>query len=132
MWRRSRSARFLLWTVLLTVLTARASDTHLHFCFDGQEPPTSIHFADASVHDDEHHDEHHDSEDHADKDFDPLVGLLLKHGGSDADVALPPYVIAAILLLPPATTIVPVASDSLAPHASPPFYLRPPLRGPPA
>jgi hypothetical protein len=128
MWLRSRFARLLLWTVVLAVLTVRASDTHLHFCYDGQEPPTTVHFADASVHDDEHH----GGEDHADKDFDPFVGLLLKQGGSDADLALPTYVVAAILLLPPATVIVPVASDSLPPHASPPFYLRPPLRGPPA
>jgi hypothetical protein len=129
---RSWSTRLLLWTVVLTVLTARASDTHLHFCFDGQEPPASVHFADASLHDDEHHPEHHDSEDHADKDFDPLVGVLLKHGGSDADIALPTYVVAAVLLLPPVTTTVPAVSDSLPPHASPPSNLRPPLRGPPA
>jgi hypothetical protein len=125
---RSRFARFLLWTVVLAVLTVRASDTHLHFCYDGQEPPTTVHFADASVHDDEHH----VGEDHADKDFDPFVGLLLKHGGSDADLALPTYVVAAVLLLPPVTTIVSAVSDSLQPHASPPFHLRPPLRGPPA
>jgi hypothetical protein len=125
---RSRFARFLLWTVVLAVLTVRASDTHLHFCYDGQEPPTTVHFADASVHDDEHH----EGEDHADKDFDPFVGLLLKHGSSDADLALPTYVVAAVLLLPPVTDIVPVASDSLPEHTSPPFYLRPPLRGPPA
>lgn len=128
MWLRSRSARFLLWTVVLAVLTVRASDTHLHFCFDGQEPPASVHFADASV----HNDDHHADEDHADKDFDPLVGVLLKHSGSDSDLALPACVVAAVLLLPPVTSIVPVASDSLPAHASPSFYLRPPLRGPPA
>jgi hypothetical protein len=128
MWLRSRSARFLLWTVLLAVLTVRASDTHLHFCFDGQESPTTVHSADASV----HNDEHHEGEDHADKDFDPFVGLLLKHGGSDLDLALPTCVVAAVLLLPPVTTIVPADSDSLPADAHPPFYLRPPLRGPPA
>jgi hypothetical protein len=132
MWLHSRFARFLLWTVVLTVLTVRASDTHLHFCYDGQEPPTTIHFADASVHNDDHHDDEHGGEPHADKDFDPLVGMLLKQGGSDADLALPTYVVAAVLLLPPATRIVPVVSDSLPEHTNPPFYLRPPLRGPPA
>jgi hypothetical protein len=128
MWLPSRFARFLLWTVVLAVLTVRASDTHLHFCYDGQEPPTTVHSADASVHDDEQH----DGEEHADKDFDPFVGLLLKQGSSDADLALPTYVVAAVLLLPPVTHIVSAVSDSLPPHASPPFHLRPPLRGPPA
>jgi hypothetical protein len=129
--QRSRFAHFLLWTVVLAVLAVRASDTHLHFCYDGQEPPATVHFADASVHNDDHHDDHHDGEPHADKDFDPLVGVLLKHGGGDADVALPTYVVAAVLLLPPAISIVPAASDALPEHASPPFHLRPPLRGPP-
>ena len=124
----SRYARLVLWTVVLAVFTVRASDTHLHFCFDGQEAPTSVHFADASV----HHDEAHDGEEHADKDFDPLVGLLLKSGGSDSDIALPLSVAVLVFLLPPASDTVPVASDSRVPTADPPFYLRPPLRGPPA
>lgn len=128
MWFRSPSARLLLWAVVLAVLTVRASDTHLHLCFDGLEPPTSVHFADASV----HHDEQHDTEQHADRDFDPFVGLLLKHGGSDADLALPTCVLAAVLLLPPASSIVPAASASLPPDTGTSFHLRPPLRGPPA
>ncbi len=128
MWLRSRSARFLLWAVVLAVLTVRASDTHLHLCFDGQEPPTTVHFADASV----HHDEAHDGENHADKDFDPLVGLLLKHGGTDSDLALPTCVVAAVLLLPPVSDAVPAAPHSLPADVGPPLHLRPPLRGPPA
>ena len=143
MWLRPKPARFVLWTVVLAVLTVRASDTHLHLCFDGQEAPTRVHFADVSVQHGEahhgeahhgagHHDEGHHGESHADQDFDPLIGLLLKHGGSDPDLALPTCVVAAVLLLPPVTTIVPVDSDSLPADSNPPFYLRPPLRGPPA
>jgi hypothetical protein len=128
MWLRSRSARLLLWAVLLAVFTVRASDTHLHLCFDGLEPPTTVHFADASVHDDEHR----DGETHADRDFDPLAGALLKHGGSDADPALPTYALATVLLLPPPGTIVPAAASSLPADTGSPLHLRPPLRGPPA
>lgn len=128
MWFRSRSARFLLWAVVLAVLTVRASDTHLHLCFDGQEPPATVHVADASVHDDEAH----DGENHADKDFDPFVGLLLKHGSTDSDLEPPACVLAAVLLLPPVSNTVPIASDSLPADLGPSFHLRPPLRGPPA
>lgn len=128
MWFRSRSARFLLWAVVLAVLTVRASDTHLHLCFDGQEPPTTVHFADASV----HHDEAHGGENHADKDLDPFVGLLLKHGATDSDLALPTCVLAAVLLLPPVSNTVPPAPDSLPADLGPSFHWRPPLRGPPA
>ena len=123
MWRHPRYARWLLWSLALAVLTVRASDTHLHFCFDGQESPTSVHFADASVHNDEHH---------ADKDLDPFVGLLLKCAGTDPDVALPVPAVALVLLLPPAPDPLPIASDPVRLETGPPFYLRPPLRGPPA
>ena len=128
MWLRSRSARFLLWAVVLAVLTVRASDIHLHLCFDGQEPPTTVHFADASV----HHDDNHDGETHSDKDFDPLVGTLLKSSGTDSDIAPPLSVATLVLLLPPVSSTVPVASDQLRLAADPPHHLRPPLRGPPA
>jgi|SRR5687767_3476878 hypothetical protein len=128
MWRLSSSARFVLWAMVLAVLTVRASDTHLHLCFDGQEPPRTVHSADASLHDDEHH----LGETHADEDFDPFVGVLLKNSGTDSDVALPLAVAAMVLLLPPASDILPPAFDPLPPTTAPPFYLRPPLRGPPA
>jgi hypothetical protein len=128
MWLNSRSAHLLLWVVAIAVLAVRASDTHLHLCFDGQEPPTTLHFADASVHDDEHHDEGN----HDDQDFDPFIGVLLKNSGSDSDVALPLGVAALVLLLPPVTDTLPPTSDTLPSAVDPPFYLRPPLRGPPA
>lgn len=70
MGRHSRYSRLMLWVLALAFLTVRASDTHLHLCFDGQEPPASVHLADASVHNDEHHQA---GEHHADKDLDPFV-----------------------------------------------------------
>lgn len=128
MWRHSGYRRLMLWALVLTVFTVRASDTHLHLCFDGQEPPTSVHFADASVHDDDHHPT---DDSHADQDLDPFVGMLLKSAGTDPDVALPVSVIALVLLLPLPRDAVLVPSEPEPVAADPPFYLRPPLRGPP-
>jgi hypothetical protein len=132
MWRNPRCNRFLIWALVLAVLTVRASDTHLHLCFDGQEPPTTVHFADASIHHDNHHDDHHDGEEtHADKDLDPFFGVLAKSGDSDLEVALPVSFVVAFLL-PVESQTLPVAAETIPLAASPPFYLRPPLRGPPA
>jgi hypothetical protein len=128
MWRFGRSARFLAWAVVLTVLTVRASDTHLHLCFDGQEPPTTVHFADASV----HHDDHHEGEDHADKDVDPFVGTLAKSGDADTGVALLASIPALAIFLPVMRGAPPMLPDLEVRAAGPPFHLRPPLRGPPA
>jgi hypothetical protein len=127
--RYSRYSRWVLWSLALAVFTVRASDTHLHLCFDGREAPAAVHLADGSVHNDEHHQE---GEHHADKDVDPFVGLLLKSVGTDPDVALPTTIVALVLLLPPAPDAMPVATDPVRLAAGPPFHLRPPLRGPPA
>lgn len=127
MWRSPRSTCLLVWAVILTVLTVRASDTHLHLCFDGKEPPTSVHFADGSV----HHDDHHKDQNHADKDVDPFVGALAKTGDTDSGLALLPAT-------PVSSVLMPVIRDTPAIQQDPPdippepFHLRPPLRGPPA
>jgi hypothetical protein len=127
--RRLRFNPLLLWTVVLAVLAVRLADTHLHLCFDGQEAPASVHLADASVHHDEEHD---DGAGHADKDIDPFIGTIVK---SDDDAqplfALIVGTLLTIDLLPPDRSVP--ALDRETPLAShPPFYLRPPLRGPPA
>lgn len=129
MWRRLRINPLLLWTVVLAVLAVRLTDTHLHFCFDGQEPPTTVHVADASVHHDE---EHHDGSAHADKDINPFVGTLVK---SDDDAqpifALIVGTLLTIDLLSPDHG-TPLFDRESAATGRPPYYLTPPLRGPPA
>ena len=129
MWRPLRFNPLLLWTVVLAVLAVRMADTHLHLCFDGQEAPTSVHIADASVHHDEEHD---DGPTHADKDINPFIGTIVK---SDDDTQpLFALIVSSLLtidLLSPDHGTPPLARETpLAAH--PPFYLRPPLRGPPA
>ena len=104
----------------------RTADAHAHFCFDGKEPPTSIHMADGDTHPCE---------------TDPSKG----HTG-DKDVQLSPDVVAK----------KPVPSDAWLPYAiafvcqftcqshdepsvgpaqtgavRPPLFHVPPLRGPP-
>ncbi|MET0532853.1 MAG: hypothetical protein ABW171_01400 [Steroidobacter sp.] len=129
MWRRLRSNPVLLWTVVLAVLAVRLSDTHLHLCFDGQEPPASVHLADASVHHDE---DHGDESAHADQDIDPFIGTVVK---SDDDTQpLLAFIVGALLtidLIPP-DPAVPAFNREPLTVSDPPFYLRPPLRGPPA
>jgi hypothetical protein len=44
--------RPLLLTLLVAALLVRFSGVHLHLCYDGQEPPASLHVADAGLHDD--------------------------------------------------------------------------------
>lgn len=128
MWRRSPSTRLLIWTLVLTVLAVRASDTHLHLCFDGQEPPTTVHFADASV----HHDDHHQDQDHADKDVDPFVGALVKSDDTDSHLALVAGALILLIGLPVVSDVLPIPPDLPHPTARSPSHLRPPLRGPPA
>ncbi len=129
MWRLPGSTRLLIWTVLVAVLVVRASDTHLHLCFDGQEPPATVHFADASVHQD---DDHHEDQDHADKDVDPFIGALAKSDDGDGDIAT--FIIGSVLLawIPRALDEPPTQWHSPYATAGPPHHLRPPLRGPPA
>lgn len=129
MWRRLRSNPVLLWTLLLAVLAVRIGDTHLHLCFDGLEPATSIHFADASVH---HDDEHHESETHADQDVNPFVGTLVKSDDDSRPVFA--YIVGVLLIIQPVlepSALGPIDPAPLS-DTSPPFHLRPPLRGPPA
>ena len=129
MWRRLRFNPLLLWTVVFAVLAVRLADTHLHLCFDGQEAPATVHLADASV----HHDLEHDDESaHADQDVDPFIGTVVK--SNDKTQPLFAFIVGTLLtldLLPPDHGVPPLDRDT--PLATdPPFYLRPPLRGPPA
>ena len=133
MWRRLRFNPVLLWTVVLAVLAVRLADTHLHLCFDGQEAPTSVHLADASIHHDLDPDlEHEDGPPHADQDIDPFIGTVAK---SDDDTqplfALIVGTLLTIEMLSPDRAVPAVDRETLLP-TPPPFYLRPPLRGPPA
>lgn len=119
------------WTWLTGVawLFAALSNAHghVHYCFDGQEPPAAVHLADSTDHDHE------------------LPGHDSGGGHDDLDVDIPnqalakafKYDLPAISASPvwsvdleSTTTDTPVAAP-LTPPAPDPHHYRPPLRGPP-
>jgi hypothetical protein len=111
----------------------RIAGAHLHLCFDGSEPPVSLHIADAGG--------HHAGDDASEHPIDPVGGHV------DRDVAMSGDFVAkkptADLLLPFFVLAFALASFTLATVRNPlPTYrsplpcasrsrLRPPLRGPP-
>ena len=102
--------------------------SHVHYCFDGQEPPAAVHVADSSDHDHELPGHADAGDEHDDLDVDLPNQALAKACKHDA----PPIVAALAWTLgfeaPPAAMVI--ASDA-APPAPDPHYFRPPSRGPP-
>ena len=118
---RSR-APLALFTGLIFLL-AGALGVHVHLCFDGSEPPASVHAGGSERLD------HHVGGEHHDVDVEPVGELLAKSGKLDLPVLA---LVAALLLLllPRATTGV--AHFSSRPAVPiPPRRWRPPLRAPP-
>jgi hypothetical protein len=109
------------------LLIVRTADAHAHLCYDGKEPPVSIHLADGSS----HPCESGTSSGHTgDKDVQIASDVALKKAPS-----VDPWITAAIPFLfqvvssagdPPLTANVPT------PRVETIYFLRPPLRGPPA
>ena len=115
-----------LWVAFIAFLATRVSDAHVHLCFDGQEPPTAVHMADGSV----HNDAHHADTDHTDQDVDVLGALLVKKVDDSLDLTAPLLAAAIVLLVSDHRSVRPFSAYDSAP-AHPPFRLTPPLRGPP-
>ena len=114
---------------MLAVLAVRLTDAHVHLCFDGQEAPASVHVADTSVH---HDQDPEDGATHADQDINPFVGTIVK--SDDDSQPLFAWIVGTLLtieLLPP-DHVVPAFARETPLATDPPFYLHPPLRGPPA
>jgi hypothetical protein len=108
------------------LLIVRTADAHAHLCYDGKEPPVSIHLADGSS----HPCESGPSSGHTgDKDFQITSDVALKKASS-AD----PWITAAI---PHLFQIVssagdpPFSADAPIVRVETIYFLRPPLRGPP-
>lgn len=108
---------------LLLWLFASVSGIHGHFCFDGKEPPVSLHI---DVLEGQHL--HAVSEHHQDADADPSQSVLAKT--YKHDIALP-ILVALVIVLLGATRQLPTPS---LPFVLPKRIvgLRPPLRAPPA
>lgn len=113
------------WVLALLLVVVRSADAHVHMCLDGQEPLAALHVADGGV----HHAGADAQQGHKDKDVKYAVdGTFKKAEYSDA------WLIATIWsltsLLPARTTEFPSYREA-APPVFNPFFLRPPLRGPP-
>ena len=126
------------WVTGFAVLFAGLSNAHahVHYCFDGQEPPATVHLSDGPGHEHERpghasHDDaaqHDDAADHEDLDLDLPNQALAKVVKHDQLALAPLLGWSNVIESRPTAT---VAQSVAAPPAEAPLYVRPPLRGPP-
>lgn len=124
MFRESRFHPWLLTLLCVALLVVRVGGAHLHLCFDGGEPPVSLHLMDDAAH----------------------TGPGMQSGHQDMDVALageafaktaklgldlPILLIAALLAWSLFQAPRPSVPGYRLPLISAVHFLRPPLRGPP-
>jgi hypothetical protein len=103
-------------------LLSNWAGAHGHFCFDGQEPPVSVHMDVMGGHLD-----HHADEVHQDADIDLAQSALAKLSKIDLGLVLLAALALALLILP--TPIFTSAYRAFYPRVS--LYWRPLLRAPP-
>ncbi|HOY22372.1 MAG TPA: hypothetical protein PK002_04425 [Cellvibrio sp.] len=112
----------LAFAALVIWLITSWSGAHGHLCFDGQEPPVSVHMHTLGEHTD-----HAVDEQHVDADVDlsqPFLAKLTK-------IDLPLLIAAALLLAVLFEKVSLVASNYSPTYSSRRTGLRPPLRAPP-
>jgi hypothetical protein len=107
----------------MTLLVTRIAGTHLHLCFDGIEPPVSMHLLDVDAHDGD--------ATHNDRNVELPGATLAKAAATLADAL---FLFSAVLCLVLLTdTVRHVRSRSqLTLLRESIKLLRPPLRGPPS
>lgn len=110
---------------VLAILVAGLLGAHLHLCFDGREPPTTLHVLDSE------HLEHHAAleHEHRDLDVDPLGKPLAKT--YKVQLLTPWLLLAALLLTLSRGSDAPALSTRVLPCPSPPRRWRPPSQAPP-
>lgn len=117
--------RWIVVLALLAFVVARLAGTHVHLCFDGSEPPLSMHTADGGELG------HHaaEAQTHDDVEFDPVDDVLAK--SAKADLPVLAFLLAGVLLLRMPSRASPRTPHRIPTPWSPPRYLRPLLRAPP-
>lgn len=110
------------YAVLLFWVLASISGIHGHYCFDGQEPPVSVH-SDVMV----EHPEHHDDERHVDADVDLFKLVIAKL----VKIDVPLLLTALVCLLTLSTRQQHFFSRYFRLYSRRVIGLRPPLRAPP-
>lgn len=124
---RSRPQRLTwIWLFIAALIVGRVEGAHLHLCFDGQEPPATVHLTDGVHHDDAHQLD----EEHVDQDVDLFGATLVKKADSGTDLQTP-FVTSISVLLPVESRRS--SRPEILTHPSPRrlLYLDPPPRGPP-
>lgn len=122
--RHVPSMTWLLWVVAFALLIVRTADAHVHLCFDGQEPRSSLHVLDRTS------GCHKTDGSHQDKDVDALGAVAAKKSAQAESVGPLPFVNVVLLLLPPPRGM---AYEPTIQNPSPklPELFLPLLRGPP-
>jgi hypothetical protein len=116
----------LLWLLAILMVVMRVGDVHLHLCFDGGEPPATVHALDAGT---EHvNDGTLGSHDDIDVD-EPSAQYKVADAGLDLLVA--PLLVLVFRLAPAGAQMDLPPADPLLLHTDPALLL-PPSRGPPA
>jgi len=122
-----RNLKLLIVLLCAAIVVLRIGGTHLHLCFDGSEPPISVHSADSGL----HHDVAVASQPHSDQDISLGAEALVKKSSAALDLAALAFVFALLLFFLPRTPN-PLPDFFAPPRLSPArIRLRPPLRGPP-
>jgi len=119
-----RTVACLILLLGVTLLITRIAGTHLHLCFDGMEPPVSMHLLDVDSHDT-------DEGAHNDRNVELPGATLAKASSSLADAVFLVGAVLCLLFLSDAQRHAKPFSR-LALFLESKKLLRPPLRGPPA
>jgi hypothetical protein len=121
---KAATARICLFAIAF--LAMRTAGAHAHLCFDGNEPPASVHVGDF----DTHHQSDNQGPKHSDRDVNLIGDTLAKKSDNDGAFDLPVLVRAALAIPAPIKTTLPRLRSLPAGTVSVP-HMRPPLRAPP-
>lgn len=114
------------FVLALTLLIVRVADAHAHLCYDGKEPPATIHFGCGGPHPCETDKSGHTG----DKDVQVSADILVKKSVS-ADYWMPAFLASIFQYIAPLPDER-ISVEATIVRPTDPSYLRPPLRGPPA
>lgn len=110
----------------MVFVLVRTADAHAHLCFDGEEPPASVHVADGEL----HPCESSETSGHTgDKDVRLTPDVLLKKASAD-DAWIPSSIQFEVSFVAH-TLHEPLRAVAQIDHASARYFILPPLRGPP-
>jgi hypothetical protein len=126
--RASIAVRVWMAIIAIAVIAMPVNGAHLHLCFDGGEPPATVH----SVEDGAHHEESGADVVHHDVDVSIASSALAKK--FDQSLDLPGLIATTLVVLrvPVSGAVVPLPDRSAVLVPDPELRLLPPLRGPPA